>query len=101
MNNIAPYLMVSTFLFVIGFAIIVSKKNLIMMLMGVELMLNAVNINFIVFSKFDPTPEQGQLFSIFIMLVAAAEIAVGLAIVLKIREYYNNINPDSLNNLKN
>jgi NADH:ubiquinone oxidoreductase subunit K len=101
MNNILPYLLVSCCLFAIGFSVVVTKKNLILMLMGVELMLNAVNINFIVFSKYDPVPEQGQIFTIFIMLVAAAEIALGLAIILKIREYYQSINPDSITTLKN
>lgn len=101
MNSILPYILVSCCLFAIGFTIVITKKNLILMLMGVELMLNAVNINFIIFSKYDAIPEQGQLFVIFIMLVAASEIAVGLAIILKIREYYQSINPDSLTNLKN
>ncbi len=72
-----------------------------MMLMGVELMLNAVNVNFVAFSKFDPVPERGQLFSIFIMLVAVAEIAVGLAIILKIKAWYKDINPEKLDTLKN
>ncbi len=99
-NNILPYLVVSGLLFAIGFAVVVSKKNLILMLMGVEMMLNAVNINFAAFSKFDPDPVQGQIFSVFVMIVAAAEIAVGLAIVLKIRRYYGGIDPENLNNLR-
>lgn len=99
-NNIFPYLVVSGLLFAIGFAVVVSKKNLILMLMGVELMLNAVNINFVAFSKFDPDPVQGQIFSVFVMIIAAAEIAVGLAIVLKIRRYYDGIDPEKLNNLQ-
>ena len=101
MNNIIPYLITSAFLFAIGLTIIVSKKNLILMLMGVELLLNAVNINFVAFSKFDLIPEQGQLFAIFIMIVAASEVAVGLAIILKIKKYYENINPENLKELKN
>ncbi len=69
--------------------------------MGVELMLNAVNINFVAFSKFDTIPERGQLFSVFIMIIAAVEVAVGLAIILKIRQYYKNISPDEIQVLKN
>lgn len=99
-NNILPYLVVSGLLFAIGFAVVVSKKNLILMLMGVELMLNAVNVNFAAFSKFDPDPVKGQMFSIFVMIIAAAEIAVGLAIVLKIRRHYHEIDPEKLNNLQ-
>lgn len=101
MNNLTPYLLVSACLLCIGFTVVVSKKNLIMMLMGVELMLNAININFVAFSKFDVIPERGQLFSIFVMLVAVAEISVGLAIVLKIKAYYKDINPERLDTLKN
>ena len=101
MNNILPYLITSGILFALGLTIIVSKKNLILMLMGVELMLNAVNINFVAFSKFDLVPEQGQLFALFIMIGAASEVAVGLAIILKIKKHYENINPENLRDLKN
>lgn len=101
MNNLTIYLVVAAILFAIGFAIIVTKKNLILMLMGVELMLNAVNINFVAFSKFDKNPEQGQIFALFVMLIAASEVAVGLAITLKIKKYYENINPEKLDELKN
>ena len=99
-NEILPYLAVSCILFGVGLAVVITKKNLILMLMGVELMLNAVNINFVTFSKFDTTPADGQVFSIFIMIVAAAEVAIGLAIVLKIRKYYAQINPEIVNILK-
>lgn len=64
------------------------------MLMGVELMLNAANINFVVFSKKAENWYDGHLFSIFIMIIAAAEVAIGLAIILKIKKYYENIDPD-------
>lgn len=99
-NDIFPYLTVAAILFSIGLAVILTKKNLIMMLMGVELMLNAVNINFVSFAKFDTQPNQGQLFTLFIMIIAAAEIAIGLAIVLKIRKHYEMINPENINELK-
>jgi NAD(P)H-quinone oxidoreductase subunit 4L len=100
-DNLMPYLCVSAVLFALGFAVVVTKKNLVLMLMGVEMMLNAVNINFAIFSKFDNSAEQGQIFSIFIMIVAAAEIAVGLAIALKVRKYYQEIDPEKLNSLRN
>lgn len=99
-DDILPYLMVSGLLFALGFAVVLTKKNLILMLMGVEMMLNAVNINFAIFSKFDAHAEQGQIFSIFIMIVAAAEVAVGLAIALKIRRHYLEIDPEKLNSLR-
>lgn len=69
--------------------------------MGVELMLNAANINLVAFSRFDKNPAQGQVFALFVMIIAATEIAIGLAIILKIRTYYKNINPDELTELKN
>jgi NADH:ubiquinone oxidoreductase subunit K len=101
MNDVFPYLLVSGILFAIGLTILVTKKNLILMLMGIELMLNAVNINFVAFSKYDKIPEQGQIFALFVMMVAASEVAVGLAVILKIKKYYENINPEKLNELKN
>jgi NADH:ubiquinone oxidoreductase subunit K len=101
MNNLSNFVFVSAILFALGFAIVISKKNLILMLMGVELMLNAVNINFVAFSKFDTNPSNGQIFSIIVMLIAAAEISVGLALVLRIKDLYNNLNPEGLNTLKN
>jgi NADH-quinone oxidoreductase subunit K len=101
MNDIFPYLLVSGILFALGLTILVTKKNLILMLMGIELMLNAVNINFVAFSKYDKIPEKGQIFALFVMMVAASEVAVGLAIILKIKKYYENINPEKLNELKN
>ncbi|MFN8429919.1 MAG: NADH-quinone oxidoreductase subunit NuoK [Spirosomataceae bacterium] len=100
MNNLIPYLAVSTILFSLGLAITVTKKNLILMLMGLELMLNAVNINLVAFSKYDPNPEKGQVMAIMVMLVAASEIAVGLAIILKIRKFYNSVDPEQLDELK-
>jgi NADH:ubiquinone oxidoreductase subunit K len=101
MNSLTNFVFISAILFALGFAIVVSKKNLILMLMGVELMLNAVNINFVAFAKYDPNPSNGQIFSIMVMLIAAAEISVGLALVLKIKDLYQNINPEGLNTLKN
>lgn len=98
-NEIFPYLVVSCLLFAIGLGVVITKKNLILMLMGVELMLNAVNINFIAFAKLNSFPTTGHMFSIFIMIVAAAEIAIGLAIVLKVRKHYQQINPENLKEL--
>lgn len=99
-NETLPYLTVATILFSIGLAVVITKKNLILMLMGVELMLNGVNINFVGFSRLDNFPANGQIFSIFIMIVAAAEVAIGLAIVLKIKKHYAQISPQNVNILK-
>ncbi|AWW00441.1 NADH-quinone oxidoreductase subunit NuoK [Arcticibacterium luteifluviistationis] len=95
------FLYVSAILFALGFAVLITKKNLIMMLMGVELMLNAVNINFVALARNASDPFEGQLFSLFIMIIAASEVAVALAIILKLRQHYKTINPDLLDELKN
>lgn len=95
------YLIISALLFSIGLAVVATKRNAILVLMGVELMLNAVNLNMIAFSQFDPQRLQGQMFALFVMVVAAAEITVGLAIILKIYDYFKNIDLEEVNELKN
>ncbi|MDW7692458.1 NADH-quinone oxidoreductase subunit NuoK [Flammeovirgaceae bacterium SG7u.111] len=93
------FLLLSAALFSIGVAIVLVKKNAIVVLMGIELMLNAANINLVAFSKYDPSIN-GQMFALFVMIVAAAEAAVALAIVLKAYHYYRSIELDDLNSLK-
>lgn len=79
------YLTLSALLFAIGLYGMVRSRNAVRVLMSIELMLNAVNLNLIVFARYiDPGAVKGQLFAIFILTVAAAEAAVGLAIVLSI-----------------
>lgn len=68
-----------------------------MILMGIELMLNAANLNFVAFSKYDPDKLQGQLFTIFVIMIAASEAAVGLAILLKL---YSHFKTSDINNAK-
>lgn len=87
-------------MFSIGLAVAVTKRNAILVLMGVELMLNAVNLNLIAFSQYDPDRLQGQMFALFVMVVAAAEITVALAIILKIYDYFKNIDLDGVSELK-
>lgn len=89
----------SALLFALGLTISVSKKNLLLVLVGIELMLNAANINFVVFSHNDPSLN-GQLFALVVMVIAAAEVAVGLAIIFKLRKWYGTMNPDKINELK-
>lgn len=88
MIGLSHYLVVAAMLFVIGvFGIFVNRKNVIVILMSIELMLLAVNINFVAFSAHMPDglgadPIDGQVFSLFVLTVAAAEAAVGLAILV-------------------
>ncbi|MEQ8926325.1 MAG: NADH-quinone oxidoreductase subunit NuoK [Fulvivirga sp.] len=88
---------VSAFLFSIGLAIVITRKNAIFVLMGIELMLNASNINLIAMGGAN---GQGVFFGLFVIVIAAAEAAVGLALVLKIYHHYNTIELDKVNELK-
>jgi len=82
------YLLLGAVLFVCGALCMANKRNAIGVLMGVELVLNGANINFVAFARFNPTFEvEGQIFALFIIVLAAAEAAVALAIVLN---FYNN-----------
>ena len=87
-------------LFCIGLMVVVTRKNAIAVLIGIELMLNASNINLVAFSHFDPDLLQGQIFALFVITVAAAEAAVGLAIVVKVYQYFQTADLDKLNQLK-
>ena len=102
MNPLAAYLILSTFLFAIGFAGAVSRRNAIIVLIGIELMLNAANLNFIAFWRFSENPEAltGVMFAIFSIGVAAAESAVGMALIISIYRHYKTTNVDEVNSLK-
>jgi NADH-quinone oxidoreductase subunit K len=94
------FLVVSTFLFSMGVYAIVTRKNAIMVLMGVELILNSANINFIAFTRFGNFGLQGHLIALFVIVLAAAEAAIALAIVLNIYKTLSTVNIDEIDNLK-
>jgi len=94
------FLVVSTFLFSMGIYAIVTRKNAIMVLMGVELILNSANINFIAFTRFGNFGLQGHLIALFVIVLAAAEAAIALAIVLNIYKTLSTVNIDEIDNLK-
>jgi len=95
------YLILSTVLFCIGIFGVLTRRNAIGILMSIELMFNAVNINFVAFSKFvTPGEFVGQIFAIFVIAIAAAEATVGLAIVLLIYRNFKGINVDDINIMK-
>lgn len=83
MAGLHGYLAVAACLFVLGIVAVVSRKNAIGVLLGVELMLNAAGINFVIFSKYRTASIDGQIAALFIILIAAAEAAVALAIILR------------------
>jgi NADH:ubiquinone oxidoreductase subunit K len=96
---ITHYIIISSILFCIGLAIVITKRNTIVVLAGIELMLNAANINFVAFSTRDGM-LQGHLFALFVMVVAAAEAAVGLAIVIQVYRHFKTSNLDEISKLK-
>jgi NADH-quinone oxidoreductase subunit K len=104
-NNMTPlagYLILSAFIFAIGLAGALTRRNAIIVLIGIELMLNAANLNFIAFWRFSDHPEAltGIMFVIFSIGVAAAEAAVGLALIIAIYRHYKTANVDEVNSLK-
>ena len=96
--NTTPVLILSAFLFVIGAFGVLVRRNAIIMFLCIELMLNAVNLTFVAFSRV--VGIEGQLFVFFVMTVAAAEAAVGLAIIISIFRHYETVNVDNFNLLK-
>ncbi|MDX1628163.1 MAG: NADH-quinone oxidoreductase subunit NuoK [Fulvivirga sp.] len=93
------YFILSALIFTLGLTVSIVKKNAIMVLMGIELMLNAANINFVAMSQAD-TAINGQFFALFVIVVAASEAAVALAIVIKLYAYFKTIDLDKINQLK-
>jgi NADH-quinone oxidoreductase subunit K len=96
------YLILAALLFCIGLAGALVRRNAILVLVGIELMLNAANLNFIAFWRYSPDPEAltGIMFVIFSIAVAAAEAAVGLALVIAIYRHYKTVNIDKVDSLK-
>lgn len=93
-------LFLSVILFCVGLMIVITKRNAIMVLMGIELMLNAANLNLIVFNRNNPDLLSGQFFSLFVIVVAVCETAVGLALVLRVYKYYHTAVPNEVSELK-
>ena len=98
MIPIEHFIWISVALFSIGLATVIVKKNTIMVLLGIELMLNGANMNLVAFSAYDPN-IQGQIFALFVIVVAAAEAAVALAIVMKVYQYFNTADLDKIDEL--
>jgi NADH-quinone oxidoreductase subunit K len=87
-------------LFSSGLVVVIVKRNAIMVLLGLELMLNASNLNLVVFNKIHNDKIDGQMFTLFVIVVAVCEAAVGLAIVLKVYQFYKTSIPDEVSELK-
>jgi NADH:ubiquinone oxidoreductase subunit K len=102
MTPLVSCLLVSALLFAIGLAGALTRRNAIIVLIGIELMLNAANLNFIAFWRYGSNPQAltGAIFVIFSIGVAAAEAAVGLALIISIYRHYRTTNLDQINSLK-
>src|SRR5437763_9475747 len=103
MNPLSCYLLLSALLFAIGLAGALTRRNAILVLIGVELMLNAANLNFIAFWHYGPHPERhlnGLMFVVFSIAIAAAEAAVGLALIIAIYRHYKTTNLDQIDAMK-
>jgi NADH-quinone oxidoreductase subunit K len=94
------YLILSAVLFALGVAGFLFRRNVITIFMSIELMLNAVNLTFVAFS-YQLKRIDGHLFTFFVMVVAAAEAAVGLAIILTVFKNRNTLNVDEVDSMKN
>jgi NADH:ubiquinone oxidoreductase subunit K len=101
MVPIEHILLLSTALFFIGIYGLFTRRNLIAMLMSIELMLNSVNINFIAFNKFlYPNAMDGVFFTIFIITIAAAEVAIAIAIVINLYRRHQSVDVETATELK-
>jgi NADH-quinone oxidoreductase subunit K len=98
----SAFLSLALILFCIGLYGALTKRNTVIVLISIELMLNAVNINLVTFSKYGMMPNiTGQIFALFVMSVAAAEVAVGLAILIALYRNKKSVNIDEMDTLKN
>jgi NADH-quinone oxidoreductase subunit K len=99
--SLTHYVILSALLFSIGLFGVITKRNAIAVLICIEIMLNAVNINLVAFSKYiTPTDFTGQIFSLFVITVAAAEVGIGLAIIIAIYRNKLSVNLDDFDWLK-
>jgi NADH-quinone oxidoreductase subunit K len=94
------FLILSVALFCLGLYGIVTRRNAVMVLMGIELVLNSANINFLAFTKYGGITIAGQAVAIFVIILAACEAAVALAIILNIYKQFNTVNVDEIDTLR-
>jgi len=98
--GLTHFLIISAILFSLGIYGIITRKNAVMVLMGIELILNSANINFVAFARYGNFGYSGQIIALFVIILAAAEAAIALAIVLNIYKTFSNVNVDEIDKLK-
>ena len=100
MTSLNSYLVVTAILFALGLYNVISRRNAVGILMGVELILNAASINFVAFSHFNGNQVDGNIFSLFLIVLAASEAAVALAIVVSLYKQAGTIDVEEATTLK-
>ena len=100
MISLVSYLVIALFLFLCGIVVIIARKNIVAVLIGLELILNAAALNFVAYSKYVTHDINGQVFPLFIIIVAAAEAAVGLAIVIRFFQIKQTVHMDDATQLQ-
>ena len=98
--GLEAYVAVSVALFALGIVCILVRRNVLYVLMGIEMILNAANINFVAFNRFNGGGLDGRMFAIFVIILAAAEAAVALAIVLNVFYLFNSVKPSEADMLR-
>lgn len=101
MINLTSYLLISMLLFLCGIIVMIARKNIIAILLGIELILNASALNFAAYTKFVNNNIDGHVMSLFIIVIAAAEAAVGLGIVIRFFQLRESIHIDDASTLQN
>ena len=99
-NELTSYLIIGAVLFSLGLLCVLTRRNAISVLMGVELILNSANINYVAFSHFGSGNLDGQIYAMFVIMLAAAEASVGLAIVLAIFQLFHTIDVEAAETLR-
>ena len=98
--GLTHFLLLSLAVFALGLYCVLTRRNAIGILMGVELVLNAANINYLAFSRYSSAAYDGQVFAIFVIMLAAAEATIGLAIVLGIYQQFQSIDVEATETLR-
>jgi NADH-quinone oxidoreductase subunit K len=98
--GVEAYMAVAGVLFALGIVCIISRRNILYVLMGVEMILNAANINFVAFNRFGNGGMEGRMFAIFVIILAAAEAAIALAIVLNVFHLFQSVRPSEADILR-
>jgi NADH:ubiquinone oxidoreductase subunit K len=98
--SVTHFVVLSAVIFSLGLFCVLTRRNALGILMGIELILNSANVNYVAFARYASTGYDGQVFAIFVIMLAAAEAAIGLAIVLGIYQTFETIDVDATDRLR-